>query len=318
MKYIFGKLISIMMPLLFLCLYSNVIMENVPDLFVCRRPAMCDVKARQQWIVVHGTYATKAKWYRQGGDFYEELKAALPVTDQVHSFSWSGGITHKARLKAAQELVIFLETHIAQTDTLNIVGHSHGATVAMLAARILKEKNSPYHISKLFTLATPISTEFCKPDMEAIDYLFNIFSFGDLVQPIFGRFKRIYTEHTQIWNIEIKRDEVTLDHSDLHSPEIAHLLPQLKSLVKGNETTVLHLQTDKEHIVKDDFERHKLLALDQKKSKNIFWVSVEGIKRKYPQKILLKAIHISYEKINKKVGKISISRWYNRFWNRGN
>lgn len=317
MKDMNRKLIILSISLFFIPLLAlNIQEECMKEQVANHRPTSCDVTASQVWILVHGTYAKNGKWYQVGGDFYEELKASLSSSAQIYSFAWSGNWNHKARIKAAEELADFIETHTEPKDIINIVGHSHGATVIVLAANILKEKESKHHIAQLFSLAPPVYRDYYAPDMKNIDYLFNIFSFGDLVQSIFGRAQRVYTEHAQIWNIEMKKDGVCPDHSDIHCREIAQLLPQLQGLVKGNNTTVLHLQTGKEHIFEDDFERDKWLALDRKKSQNILRMSIEGIRKKYPQKILLKVMRISYEKLNAKTKKLTSSRWYYRFRNR--
>lgn len=307
------------MSLFFLSLFSSSEMRVCNDRIARKhRMDICDIHARQVWIIVHGTFAQGAKWYQKEGDFYTELTTALSDTAYIYSFKWSGKLKHDARVQAAYELVDFIEHHSEPKDIINIVGHSHGGTVAVLAARFLKEKQSEYHITQLFTLAPPVSRELYSPDMENIDYLYNIFSFGDLIQPTFGLSERVYTEHAQIWNIEIKRDGMSLDHSDIHCCEVAQLLPQLQVYVKGNNTTILHLQTSKEHFSEEDFEREKWLVLDQKNMQDILRVSVEGIRRKYPQKIVLKVMHVSYEKFNQKVKQSTVIRWYNRFRARRN
>lgn len=277
---------------------------------------MCDIKAQPVWIIVHGTYANGAKWYQPKGDFYEALKAVLPSNAQVHSFSWSGKYSHDARVKAAHQLVHFVEQQARPEDIIHIVGHSHGGTVAVLAARFFKDKKSSYHITQLFTLAPPVYKTSYTPDMENIDYLYNIFSFGDLVQSLFGLSERVYTQHAQIWNIELKKDGLHPDHSDLHSPEVGALIPFLQELVKGNDTTVMHLQSGKEHLFEEDFDRPKLLEMDQRANQDLLRVSIESMRRRYPQKLLLKVMRVSRERFNKRLKDFLVYRWYKRYRNR--
>lgn len=261
----------------------------------------CALDNFQVWIVVHGTYAKDALWYRQEGSFFEGLKANLPENASLYSFSWSGKLKHEKRLQAGKELAEFIEQHVPSYAKLCIVAHSYGSAVATVAAHELYEKKSENRIHQLFTLGSPISSYYYNPTMEKIDSLYNIFSFGDVIQPIFGLATRVYPTHAHIWNIEMKKDGLCPDHNDLHCPELAELLPFLPLLVKGNDTTIIHLKTDKNHIFEEDLERERALEIDKKNIENILKHSYEFVRKGHAKKYIKKATKVITKNVRKRI-----------------
>ncbi len=85
--------------------------------------------------LVHGTWARSSDWWQPGGDFFEYLKGGPrpDVYGAADRYSWSGGYSDGARSLAADDLVSWVSGH--QLGGLDIIAHSHGANVAMLATQ---------------------------------------------------------------------------------------------------------------------------------------------------------------------------------------
>jgi hypothetical protein len=235
-------------------------------IFSCTASAL----ARTVWIIIHGTWAQKQTWYKAGGDFFEKLTQTLDTKkNSVVPFLWDGKLNHKSRVDAAQQLVSHLETYDAGT-TVNIVAHSHGANVGILACQELAAKiPSPRTIDYFFSLGAPVSNTCYYPAMNVINYFYNLFSFEDLVQPVFGMFEREYTPHERIINMRTIIDGVQPDHTNLHAPCVARWLPFLHTLYTNNKrpqnnNMVLHVQQDKEPLCFVDEERIMLRESDAK------------------------------------------------------
>ena len=140
------------------------------------------------YIIIHGTWGHPFNWQMPGGDFYEELRISAQEYDATTAFlNWSGKNSHEARLEGARRLVSLIKTY-APEDSINIVAHSHGGNVGILASQLLE--NSDYKIDTFFALGTPIHTISYMPNMNVINRLYNLFSFGDMVQTVGGIFKR--------------------------------------------------------------------------------------------------------------------------------
>lgn len=77
-------------------------------------------------------------------------------------FYWSGGNSHKARIKAAEELAKCIKESIASHPdaAIYIISHSHGGNVALYSSKLLTEKENE-HIKGVLCMATPFIT--CKP-----------------------------------------------------------------------------------------------------------------------------------------------------------
>ena len=90
-------------------------------------------------IIIHGSFATNATWYRPGGDFYQVLeREAKRRGEMVIPFTWSGKITTSARLEAAEALAKIIISYAPQPVTL--IGHSHGGNVIQQASQLLAQE----------------------------------------------------------------------------------------------------------------------------------------------------------------------------------
>ena len=196
-------------------------------LLFCFMAFPCEISSAHVCIVVHGTWAPQEPWYQPGGDFFQEIACAgEDIFDEVISFTWSGNNNTKDRREAGKELAQLIE----QYDLATIVAHSHGATVAILASHYLArnsqvyQSKNRYKIQSLYALGVPVDEYDGLPEMNIVCFFYNIFSFNDSVQPVFGLFDRTFTDHERIANISITIDGVEPNHSELHHPIVgSHL-----------------------------------------------------------------------------------------------
>lgn len=85
--------------------------------------------------LVHGTFASPSDWPADS-ILVDRLYAAGMKT---RSLSWTGGNSHTDRLRAAEELALQITTHgEAGSDTIAVVGHSHGGTIVHYAMQFLR------------------------------------------------------------------------------------------------------------------------------------------------------------------------------------
>jgi pimeloyl-ACP methyl ester carboxylesterase len=83
-------------------------------------------------VLTHGTFASMARWWRPGENFYSYLDGLVPRLN-LHdpSFQWSGLYSDGARQLAAQQMADWMVDQNLQRPYL--FAHSHGGTVAHLA-----------------------------------------------------------------------------------------------------------------------------------------------------------------------------------------
>ena len=230
-------------------------------------------------FLVHGTFAKDQSWYQRDGDFYDSYLSQIPFGTCIYSFTWSGRCSHAHREKAARLLAEIICWYCRPGDTIILVGHSHGGNVCILAANELAKCRPAYRIKKLFSLGTPVSyAPDYTPNMDHIDRLYHFFSFGDMVQPVFSLFNRVFKEHPRIWNIGVKIDGVSPSHSDLRSPALVHFLKQADRYHLANDKTVLHLKSDGSVTFEYDDTRQELLFLEKENFSTLF---SEALSRKF-------------------------------------
>lgn len=213
------------------------------SLFLFFTPLLTHTKT--VWILIHGTFAQNAVWYQKGGDFYESLKKELPPAAKLTSFSWSGKNTDAARQLAAQQLVHFIFNNYNWDDVINVIGHSHGGNIAILAAQLLAQQFPYYKFFQLFGLAVPVARSCYNANMNQIIFLYNFFSYGDSIQTIIQGFLRTYPAHERIWNIQLTQNGMCPTHCSMHPIELAHCLVNITKYTLENEATVLHLFSHK-------------------------------------------------------------------------
>lgn len=106
--------------------------------------------------LVNGTFAPEAAWAASGSPLRNHLARALGSETEFSSFSWSGQNTHAARLQAASDLAVQLESRIrVQPETQHfVIAHSHGGNVVLYALGLLPPE-CRRAIKGVISLATP-------------------------------------------------------------------------------------------------------------------------------------------------------------------
>jgi hypothetical protein len=224
-------------------------------LFLC---LFFSIHASPIFIIVPGTWSSHSAWHTIGGDFFSALQiSAEQFNHDVVSFSWSGKNNHKERVRAAKQLAELIDRY----DEVNLVAHSHGTNVAILACNIITKCK----MHCFFAFGTPVNSDDYFPPMHYINYFYNFFSFADIIQPVFGGFERVYPSHERIYNISVTINGKEPSHSELHAPTIARWLPFFHELFhrSANITdAIAHFSDEKLLQFEIDYEREQLLAED--------------------------------------------------------
>ncbi len=173
-------------------------------------------------VLVHGTDARGSADFRQGGRFYEHVVSTVP--DRAYaSFQWSGADNHHARVKAANDLAGFIKAYnFSPGEKLNIIGHSHGGNVAILAVNVGLGRT----VSNLVTLGAPSRPGYHLQDPSAVANFVNVLNSFDGVQirgggnyespAEFGPAARTQPNALNInWNVD---SGPVGSHGGLHSP----------------------------------------------------------------------------------------------------
>jgi len=205
-------------------------------------------------IVVHGTFAAEASWWKSGGDFYQALEyEANKLNEKIHSFNWAGALNNIARIRAAKELSEFILS--LENEKIILIGHSFGGNVINLASKLLYHyENTPafsscadiaefvqayrdlekirnkkcckHLIEMVYLLGTPIDPQQFYPNMYVIKYLCNLYSPHDNVQSIGGFYYKTFKNLEQSANFEViirdpKVPKGYPNHYQMHHPIIA-------------------------------------------------------------------------------------------------
>jgi len=195
-----------------------------------------NIHAHDVFIIIPGTWSSHASWHQQGGDFFETLKRSSSESATIITFKWSGKNKHSDRVKAAHQLADIIE----QYENVILIGHSHGSNVGALASQILAQRKSKSTITIFYALGTPVDVLDYMPDMNIVGHLYNLFSFGDIVQPVLGAFSRVYPQHERIANISITVHGKEPSHTELHHSAVARWLPQLHELLSKPNNAILN------------------------------------------------------------------------------
>jgi hypothetical protein len=157
-------------------------------------------------LVIHGTFAEQAEWWRLGSEgqvtFADRLEVELSgrgLSDTVWkpalqngfdypSFSWSGLNRHRDRIRGARLLssnLNQLAQRIQATReaplTVNFVAHSHGGNVVLEALRHL-QKN--VRVGRIALLGTPLVTT--RPAFRIARFVFSVIMLGILFGSLLG------------------------------------------------------------------------------------------------------------------------------------
>lgn len=91
-------------------------------------------------------------------------------------------------------------------------------------------RNKGYLIDKIYLLGTPICTERYYPEMKIVGALVNLFSEGDLIQPVLGMYRRRLPSQPRVANVSVifksyqKNSMLKPGHSALHDPVVGQWL----------------------------------------------------------------------------------------------
>lgn len=126
-------------------------------------------------LLIHGTWAAALTWWQPGGDFHSYILANVrsDLYRNPDRFGWSGAYSDPARLQAARELVAWVAAH--NENGLDLMTHSHGGSVAMLAT------HSGLHIGELVLLSCPVHIPKYLPDFSQVGKIVSIRVHLDLV-----------------------------------------------------------------------------------------------------------------------------------------
>lgn len=242
---------------------------------------------KEVWILIHGTFAqeaskiiTKMGWWKPEHTFHKELLTHIDHNATIHSFNWSGSNLHEKRIEAGNELAQFITTIASKQDKVHLVGHSHGANVAILGAQELKKLNPDLKISTLFALGVPVSNAYY-PKKKTIEKVYNLFSYADFIQPVMGLFERVFPKKNHIYNVQVKINGVCPNHHSIHDPLIARYLPELHTLIPNSKPYIVHFFKNKYPIVELDTTRDKDLAIDKYFTNQLITTFAESKKRGY-------------------------------------
>ena len=234
------------------------------------------LQAQSVFIIIHGTWGADAAWYVPKGDFFDALEQTVcKKNSSVYSFRWSGGAGHEARVTAAHSLVKLIRTYHPSV-AIYIIAHSHGGNVAALASHMLEEEGNKHRIRALFTLGTPIMNNYL-PNMNIIYYVYNLFSFEDLIQTVLGISGREYPQHKRIANLRVFINGKEPNHSGLHHALVGKWLPYLHQHFKKHladhgiigyisEPSIVYFAQDKAPEYVFDVHRTDLLEKDRQLS----------------------------------------------------
>jgi len=198
--------------------------NSVAMYFVLTMCSQITLYTKSACIIIHGTWAKDEAWYRPQGDFFKAVQNCnfeLKLVDEVVSFSWSGKLGHPAQVEAGQDLAKKIEKY----DFVVLIGHSHGVTVGILASRILAKsistRNDFYKIAKFYALGCPVDvTGEITPGMSVVGKFYNLFSFGDYVQPVNLACDRCFPDCEGVVNLSVMLKGQHPNHGELHNPAI--------------------------------------------------------------------------------------------------
>jgi len=159
-------------------------------------------------LLVHGTWARSASWWQPpNGDFWSYYHAQVDPTlyGAADRFDWSGGYSDAARALAGNDLHAWVDGH--GLDGLDLIGHSHGANVIMLA------NHAGTHIGRMILLSCPVHWPKYTPDFMRVARVISIRVHLDLVILVDGGGQQF--NHPQIEEHVLP---IWFDHSATHDP----------------------------------------------------------------------------------------------------
>jgi hypothetical protein len=165
-------------------------------------------------LLVHGTRRLLLggpEWWEPKGGFHTYVQGEVwkDLYADIDFFAWSGAYwPDKKRSDAASELAAWLKSHNA--DRPNIMGHSHGGNVAILASHMAGIK-----IGTLVLLSCPVHVPKYLPNFSAIDRVVSIHVTNDSVIDLDGGGQRY--DHREIEEVVLP---IIDEHSATHDPDV--------------------------------------------------------------------------------------------------
>ena len=159
-------------------------------------------------LLVHGTWARSQGWWQPpSGDFWSYYHVQVDPTlyGAADRFEWSGGYSDAARAVAGSDLHAWVQQH--SLDGLDLIAHSHGASVAMLATHACTS------VGRLILLSCPVRWPQYTPDFTKVGRVISIRVHLDLVILADGGGQRFQDNR-----IEEHVLPLWFDHSATHDP----------------------------------------------------------------------------------------------------
>ena len=161
-------------------------------------------------LLVHGTWARSEPWWQPpNGDFWSYYHAQVDpaLYGAGDRFEWSGGYSDAARALAGADLHTWVDCH--NLDGLDLIGHSHGGSVIMLA------NHAGTHIGRMILLSCPVHWPKYTPNFMRVARVISVRVHLDLVILVDGGGQRFD-------NPQIEEHVLPLwfDHSATHDPAV--------------------------------------------------------------------------------------------------
>jgi hypothetical protein len=173
------------------------------------RPAPSPGQPSRTTLLVHGPWARGQPWWPPGGDFHTYILTQVrpDLYAAADRFEWSGGYSDAARALGAADLRAWVDAHgLAGLDVLT---HSHGGSVAMLASQ------AGLRIGELVLLSCPVHPDRYLPDFSRVTRVVSVRVHLDLVILVDGGGQRF-----QDGRIEENVLPIWFDHFAAHDPAV--------------------------------------------------------------------------------------------------
>jgi predicted esterase len=165
--------------------------------------------SKAEALLVHGTWARLQSWWQPGGDFHSFVRQHVRtgLYSGPDRFEWSGQYSDPERARAANELEAWVASH--SLSGLDVIGHSHGANVAMSATMRGLEAGT------LVLLSCPVHESKYLPDLERVRRVVSLHVRLDLVI-LLDRGEQAFRTS----GIEEHRLPIWFQHSATHDPAV--------------------------------------------------------------------------------------------------
>ncbi len=230
-------------------------------LLVCSSLSAEGADGQSTTIFIHGTLFPIISYYYHGvsaprgvtlaasqptsntlGKLGRVLSQAAPNEFPLDSFyllGWPGHLNAAVRQKAAQDLYNWFKEH--PCASLTLIGHSHGATIALLLAQLAaQEKNSTFVVDRLILIACPVQKVTCHlVNSPVFKKVYSLYSDGDIAQicdvqhynfciPVLS--ERVFAPSPNLMQAKILLNGKRPGHNDFLLNE--HFLLQLPALLQ--------------------------------------------------------------------------------------